>query len=532
MRQVVLYTRVSTDDQKEHGFSLQDQERRLREECLKKNYVILHHYQDDHSAKNFNRPAFARFQKDVTDKEVKPDLFLCVRIDRFSRNAEESLRMIAWLKVHGIEFQTLEQNYDLAIPENFLPYILQLALPQVENERRGLNTKRGMRQAMRQGRWMWGAPYGYKNDTLNKRIVIDPVTAPLVAEAFHQFATGMYSADYVRKELGGKGVKMTKQNFLNMLRNCLYAGRIEIKAWKDEPLETVLGIHDAIIEEEVFQQCQDVLLGKRKKIGRPNDRLENLPLRGFLRCAACGGTLTGSNSRSRNGRLHSYYHCQKGCKVRFRAELANLSMVQLLKSFNMIPEAKDLLIEIVRDNFKTYDQGRQKEKKLLEERIKVFTARLDSLNDKYVDELVDPLTYRETKLRYEKERTDLISQHATMQPHSRAVQTYVDFAGRLCTNLSQFFERASYETKRQIVGSIFLDQLVFDGNKYRTTQISEAFQLIATINGHFQDSQKEKAGKIADLSTWAPPALLSSNQFREDLEKVYRLKAAFQALAL
>ncbi len=30
---VIIYTRVSTEDQKENGFSLQDQERRLRAYC-------------------------------------------------------------------------------------------------------------------------------------------------------------------------------------------------------------------------------------------------------------------------------------------------------------------------------------------------------------------------------------------------------------------------------------------------------------------------------------------------------------------
>jgi predicted site-specific integrase-resolvase len=54
----IIYTRVSTDDQKENGFSLQDQEARLRKYCQQNDIEILDHYQDDHSAKNFNRPAF------------------------------------------------------------------------------------------------------------------------------------------------------------------------------------------------------------------------------------------------------------------------------------------------------------------------------------------------------------------------------------------------------------------------------------------------------------------------------------------
>ena len=92
MRKAVIYTRVSTDEQKEHGFSLPEQKGRLIKECERKKYEILEPYEDDHSAKNFNRPEFKRFQADINSGRIKPDIFLCVRYDRFSRTAEETLK--------------------------------------------------------------------------------------------------------------------------------------------------------------------------------------------------------------------------------------------------------------------------------------------------------------------------------------------------------------------------------------------------------------------------------------------------------
>jgi site-specific DNA recombinase len=142
-RKVVLYTRVSTDDQKENGFSLQDQEARLRRHCQRKGFEVVAHYQDDHSAKNFKRPEFSRFLQDMKEKVIRPDLFLCVRMDRFSRNLEESLQMLARFKDLGLEFQTLENNYDLSQPENLIPYVLNMVLPQVDNERRGSKYQKG-----------------------------------------------------------------------------------------------------------------------------------------------------------------------------------------------------------------------------------------------------------------------------------------------------------------------------------------------------------------------------------------------------
>lgn len=55
----VIYTRVSTDEQAEYGFSLSHQEDLLRKECTRQGITIYEHFQDDgYSAKDFNRPGF------------------------------------------------------------------------------------------------------------------------------------------------------------------------------------------------------------------------------------------------------------------------------------------------------------------------------------------------------------------------------------------------------------------------------------------------------------------------------------------
>lgn len=53
---VICYKRVSTDDQADRGFSLQHQERMLRQFCEINNYNIVGIYTEDHSAKTFDRP--------------------------------------------------------------------------------------------------------------------------------------------------------------------------------------------------------------------------------------------------------------------------------------------------------------------------------------------------------------------------------------------------------------------------------------------------------------------------------------------
>ena len=66
-----IYIRVSTEDQARGGFSLPEQEKRLRAMCEFKGYTIYKVYKDAGiSAKTSNhRPAFERLKEDIKNKK-------------------------------------------------------------------------------------------------------------------------------------------------------------------------------------------------------------------------------------------------------------------------------------------------------------------------------------------------------------------------------------------------------------------------------------------------------------------------------
>ena len=81
-----LYIRVSTEDQAREGFSLPEQEKRLRAMCEYKGYEIYKVYQDAGiSAENGNiRPAFEELLQDI--KEKKCNTIVVLKLDRFTRS--------------------------------------------------------------------------------------------------------------------------------------------------------------------------------------------------------------------------------------------------------------------------------------------------------------------------------------------------------------------------------------------------------------------------------------------------------------
>ncbi|GAB0157824.1 hypothetical protein CHRYSEOSP005_31100 [Chryseobacterium sp. Alg-005] len=190
MKQADLYVRVSTDEQADKGYSQRDQEDRLRKYCDIKGISIRNVYIEDYSAKTFKRPEWQKYLNTLRKqkKNTASTLLLFTKWDRFSRNAGDAYQMINLLRTFSIEPGAIEQPLDLDIPENKIMLAFYLAAPEVENDRRSLNTFYGMRRAKKEGRYMGTAPLGYTNKIAEnkKYIAIHEHEGPLLKWAFEQ----------------------------------------------------------------------------------------------------------------------------------------------------------------------------------------------------------------------------------------------------------------------------------------------------------------------------------------------------------
>ena len=113
-----LYIRVSTEDQAREGFSLPEQEKRLRAMCEYKNYEIYKVYKDAGiSAKTGNkRPAFEELLQDIKDK--KCNTIVVLKLDRLTRSVYD------WKKYKGL----------ISTKTNNRKYFENKMLEAVENE--------------------------------------------------------------------------------------------------------------------------------------------------------------------------------------------------------------------------------------------------------------------------------------------------------------------------------------------------------------------------------------------------------------
>ena len=284
------------------------------------------------------------------------------------------------------------------------------------------------------------------------------------------------------------------------------SGRIKIKQWKNhEPEEIVDGLHEPLIDEELFNEVQSILEGRVKKTKIRSTRDERFPLRGFLQCSICGGNLTGSASTSRTRAKHFYYHCQKGCRERFRADVANGQFVNYLQSFKIPDEVLKLYYHIMQDVFKKDDGKREHELKSLEAQINKRKELINNGEDKFFEGSIDSETFNNAKARY-KAKIDLLGKRkAELKAQDSNFIRYVNYGFSLLKDLDRYYLKSNIAVKQKLISSIFPEKLIYQEKKYRTSQINEVLALLTSNINHLGIVQSKQAIKNDSLLHRASP---------------------------
>ena len=510
MKNVAIMCRVSSDEQAK-GYSLDAQYESLTRYCERKGYNIVYTIREDHSAKTFNRPEWKKWTELVKKKKLDVDELLFTSWDRFSRNFPEAISMIYYLKDNlKIMPQAIEQPIDFNIPENLYMLSLYVASPDVDNQNRAKAIKKGVRQSLKQGRWVRAALIGYKNsrDERNKPILtVDEKAAPLIRYAYEAYANGKAQIE-IRKELAEKGLVISKSNFGRMLRRIEYTGKIVVPAFDDEPEQLVEGVHPAIVPEDLFLRVQRLLNNNRK--GRNHapkitTKREEFPLRGHLNCSNCGNKSTASASRGKLGKRYFYYHCNHCKEERYPSKLVNQTFEDLLGEFEFKDSVHRLYNKIVMKLLSNSGLNSKQEIITLNKKLQTETERLENLQDYWLDEKISLEEYQEMKIRYSGNIDDIKARLAKLKQSNKNIETYLSSGLSLLQNLKTLYKKAPVALKQRIISSIFPENLCFDGNHCRTPKLNEAILLLLNVDKSYSQNKKGQLHQILQLSPWVEP---------------------------
>lgn len=533
MKTAYLYIRVSTDEQADTGYSQRAQDELLSRYCQLNGITVKHKFFEDHSAKTFQRPEFSKLLLQLRKHRGIVDLVLFTKWDRFSRNAGDAYGMINTLNKLGVEPQAVEQPLNLEIPENKMMLAFYLAAPEVENDRRALNVFNGMRRARKEGRFMGKAPVGYKNEVVNgkKTIVPDPKQAPIMQWVFTELAKGQMTVRSIRlraTELGLRtsgGRLCSNTNFWSAIRNPVYCGKIHVKAFKGEEVQTVAGSHEALITEALYYAAQDVLDGK-KRVARTKIVVDDrFPLRGYLLCPECGKQLTASSSRGSKGNYYHYYHCYSGCNVRFHADRVNEGMIEELKKYRTHPAVLALYRVVLEDVHKVANRSKTEELARIREELTALATKMKRARELLLAGDVDADDYRAIKQECEDGTLRLEARLAELSELQKDITPLIEKAVALLSRLDESYVAMSTELKRELVGSMFPEKLTFSESGFRTPRVNEAAEALSALGAGLEAKKIGQLESFSELSYQVAPLVRFSNLFLHDLRKLAALAA-------
>ena len=299
----VIYARYSSDNQREE--SIEGQIRECTAFAEKNGITILKHYIDRaYSAKTDNRPEFQRMINDSRQRLF--DIVLVWKLDRFARNRYDSANYKNILKKNGVRVvsanEPISDRSEGILLESMLEGFAEYFSADLAEK-----VSRGMTENALKCKFNGGNPtIGFTSDK-EQNILIDPVKAPFVLDAFKMYDDGSTMSqirDFLNEHnvLNSRGNLHTVNSVAKILKNRRYIGEY---SYRDIVIPN--GI-PAIVPQDLFDRVQEKIEKNKKAPARTKAVVDYL-LTTKLFCGHCGAYMCGESGKGRSGKVYHYYKC-------------------------------------------------------------------------------------------------------------------------------------------------------------------------------------------------------------------------------
>lgn len=472
MSNAIIYTRVSTKNQAEEGYSLAGQEKDCKVFAEMNGYNVSKVFvEKGESAKTQDRTELQNLMKFCVANKKNIDAIIIWKIDRLTRDIKDFYSLQEFFAKLNIKVLfAIENNGDSATDK--LTRNLMGVLAQYENDQKSERVTNGMKTAFLQGHWMWKAPIGYIMK--NGNIEPDPKTAHHIKKIFKLFATGMYMQTQIIKIMADDGLKINTNLLCRMLKNPLYNGYMYKKEWSEEPIR---GIFEPLISEAEFKKVQDILNGKKPVITTYNRNNPEFPLRQFITCPNCNQPLTGSKSKGRKER-YAYYHCHhKDCCINFRIRKERLedAFVDYLKFIKPERNLLNLFEATVKDVYNENLSLRLNSQKQVQDKL----IELKNRKSKLIDFRLDGTISEEDYMFKTEQLAEEIQEHEFRLREIDEIDNdlckCLKYACKMIENIDTLWIKGDLDLKQRLQKLIFPKGLSYNLSDFRTAEISSLF---------------------------------------------------------
>lgn len=299
---VAAYVRVSTQEQKLHGISLDAQKDKLQEYADNHGLHIVDWYLDEGvSGRKLikNRKELQRMIRDAEQKKF--DRIIFIKLDRFFRSVAEYHECMK--RIDPVIWTATEEKYDLSTANGRAFVNMKLTIAELEADQTGERINLVNEYKVKTGQPLGNQPFCYTivKDGDRKCVVKNPETKELTEDLLAHFQMHQSIHKTVLYINQKYGTNHHYQAFYNLLHNTLLCGE-----YRGNPTYC----KDPYIDKETFDRIQSMI----KRQAKSNNKREYI-FGGLLKCPKCGKLLRGCvvHNKKPSGKVHIYkmYRCQK-----------------------------------------------------------------------------------------------------------------------------------------------------------------------------------------------------------------------------
>ena len=371
------YYRVSTEEQKKYGISVDAQIAEVHKWVSDNGHLLVGEYND--AGISARKPITKRkqLQRLLEDLErIKVDLIVFTRLDRWFRSVKEYYKVQDVLDKYGVMWKALDEDYATTDSVSRFKVNLMLSVAEMEADKTADRIKSVFDYKIANGEWVapQGLCIGYS--IVDKHLVPN-ADAPAIKAAFEYYLDNhsvLATADYLRAEYG---IDCMTTPLRRVLHNQLYTG-----CYRGNP-----NFCEPIVPQKLFERVQQEM--KRRSV-RHNQTGRVYIFAGLLRCASCGHALGGMTTHKGN-REYQNYRCTNAVLNHRCQNTTHISEKKIEEELlqRLVPEL-DALISATPVSYSAKAKPRKKQTVNLQ-------PKLDRLRDLYIDGLIDKQEYLEQR---------------------------------------------------------------------------------------------------------------------------------------
>ena len=410
-----VYVRVSTDDQRDNGYSIDSQLRMIKEYCEKNDYDIVDIYNDaGHSGKDLMRPEMQRLLKDIKSKKI--DKLVAIKVDRLTRNNYDGFWLLNYCEEHDVKIELILEPYDVSTANGEMIFGMNLVFGQRERKEIGARTKRAMEEMALEKIHPSKALYGYIRNKDTGHLEVEPIEAQVVKEIFELCKKGQSTRNIatIMKDNNAylKRGKWASDRVYKILTNSIYIGVFEYGKYKRKP-QDVLRVEnycESIIDINTWNTTRANL----EKNKHPNYGEHIHLFAGLVKCPICNEILAASESfKTYKGNTKVYYHLRckntscKGYGYHYNSDKIEDKLKRILNELtrfmydnsNEIITCSSTKSKEVKDIEKAIEKLKVQEKRLVDLYLG-STLDVETINHKndVIKKEIDKLTKKKTNL--------------------------------------------------------------------------------------------------------------------------------------